>query len=116
MKNYIPDTIHWIIGFLIFLILLSIFSCNNNSTDKQQESSNNIGQTKFVVTNISNIDYNFASYYVDKVGNNYVTSQSGIKFTDSIDKFKVGEVLYLTNNIQPILIINQPIQNPDTNH
>ena len=57
-------------------------------------------------------DY-FVRYYAEKSGNNYVSSDR-ISFTDSINKFNVGDVLCLNilqlNQVKLLIQPTTPIQ------
>lgn len=81
-----------------FVILLSfcfvIFSCIRQTNTPPEKKDDNVGQTKFVISSIAEIDDYFSQYHVTKTGN-HVISEEVIAFSDSINKFHVGDILTL---------------------
>ena len=77
---------------LIFCLLFGLLSCDD---DPNTAIIKNIGVTKFVVTSIDTYNKDFCIYYLTKPGNDAISTQTQIAFTDSICKYKVGDVLQL---------------------
>jgi len=77
-------------------VCLFLFGCNTQQPPPAQPISNpNVGSTKFVVTQIDPVDDYYSLYYVSRPSNASVASLTNLMFTDTIEKFHVGDVLVM---------------------
>ena len=74
--------------YVCVCVCLFLFGCNTQQPPQ-------VGSTKFVVTQIDPVDDYYSQYYVSRPSNASVASLINLMFTDTIEKFHVGDVLVM---------------------